>query len=231
MQHEGDTGFVETNGMGREAITTFRIGGRQGRGRVHLDSACVLFPGHVPARVAFARMRDVRADSGVLHFRCEAGPVEIDLGAAAPRWAEGIVNPKSRLEKLGVKSGLRCAVIRVGEPGFAAEIRAATGIAAALRVSAGTDIVFIGIEQPADLRKLRDVRARMRDDAAVWIVHPKGKGATVRDDEVRQGIAEAGLVDVKIAAFSERLTSTKAMVPRAARARAGQTSKAAPKRR
>ena len=46
----------------------------------------------------------------------------LKLGAAAPKWAEKILHPPSRLDKLGVKAGMRVSLVGVKDENLGSEI-------------------------------------------------------------------------------------------------------------
>ena len=56
------------------------------------------------------------------------------------------------------------------------------------------------------------LREAIKPDGAVWVVWPKGQKA-FREDDARQAGPAAGLVDVKVASFSETLSALKMVIP------------------
>jgi len=56
----------------------------------------------------------------------------------------------------------------------------------------------------------------IRPDGAVWTIRPKGKGGISENDTMAAG-KRAGLVDVKVASFSETQTAEKFVIPVARR--------------
>src|SRR5437867_4057493 len=59
---------------------------------------------------------------------------------------------------------------------------------------------------------VRSLRRAIKPDGAVWVVWPKGQKAFREDDARRAGPA-AGLVDVKVASFSDALSALKMVIP------------------
>jgi hypothetical protein len=102
------------------------------------------------------------------------------------RLARSPDTPSTRplLDKLGVKPGSRVAVVDVHEAGFIDLLRERTSDIFKQRPRALCDIVFLGVETVADLRRIKDVKS--------WI-----------ETEVMAAGLAAGLVDNKIASFSE----------------------------
>lgn len=65
------------------------------------------------------------------------------------------------------------------------------------------DIVFIGANEPRDLQRLQEVKSWIEPNGAIWVVRAKGgRGALRETDLIDAGLA-AGLVDNKIASFSD----------------------------
>jgi hypothetical protein len=110
------------------------------------------------------------------------------------------------LDKLGLRPGMRVAVL--GD--FAAEFRAQL-LGRAADVSAdpeGCDLIFLAAEDRTQLAKLPGLVARLRRDAALWVVRPRGS-PLVTEREVREAGLAAGVVDVKVVHFSETHSAAK----------------------
>jgi hypothetical protein len=52
----------------------------------------------------------------------------------------------------------------------------------------------------------------MARNGAIWVVHPKGKGA-LKDTEIFAAAKTLGLVSTKVARFSETHTAEKLVIP------------------
>lgn len=118
---------------------------------------------------------------------------------------------RSRLDKLGVKPGARVAVLGLADPGFIAELQTRAADLTLSRVGRRTDIVFLMVEHPADLRRLITIEKTMRRDAVVWAIWPKGQ-LKLREGDVRDAALALGMVDTKVVAFDERLSGLKLVV-------------------
>src|SRR5580698_2198286 len=101
--------------MGQERECTLRLGRRRIEGEALLETSEILFrpaDGSKRLKFAFADIsKSVKAVDGELRFHTEDGPAVLELGPGAEKWAEKILHPKSRAEKLGVKSGMQVAMI------------------------------------------------------------------------------------------------------------------------
>src|SRR3954451_19369024 len=110
--------------MGQELRCTARHDGRSSAGRLLLETDELIFRGDFRLVVPYRSVSRVRAQDGVLGLAFAAGTAEFDLGEQAERGAKRISNPKSRLDKLGVKPGQRVAVLGIADEDFGAELAA-----------------------------------------------------------------------------------------------------------
>jgi hypothetical protein len=203
--------------MGKEAACRATIGKRAGNVKAHLDSTALKLSGDLRLTVAFAEMSAVVARAGSLAFSSPAGDVVLELGEPFDaRWAYAILNPKSRLQKLGIVPGQLVCVVRC-ESEFTAEIEATLGVAPAAELRGTFDAIFEGVTGPDDIACAGELATHLKPNGALWFVHAKGRGAIVTEGAVREAIRSAGLVDTKIVAFSATHTATKAVIPLAAR--------------
>ena len=123
---------------------------------------------------------------------------------------------RSRTEKLGIKPGSRVALKGFKDPALVAELEAAGGRVAS-RVGAGPyDLVLVRLDSASDLALLRDAKERIVPNGMVWAVWPKGR-KEFREDDIRHFGPQAGLVDVKVMAFSDELSGLKLVIPVAQR--------------
>jgi hypothetical protein len=115
------------------------------------------------------------------------------------------------LDKLGVKAGMRVALVAFSDAAFEAEV---TGRGAAIvDLSPGLDLVFYRVERPADLHRIAELRPCIHDAGAIWVLRVKGAGLTVRDVDVIEAGRAFDLVDNKIASFSDTLAAMRLVVP------------------
>jgi hypothetical protein len=110
---------------------------------------------------------------------------------------------KPLLDKLGVKPGSRVAVVDVDDAAFLGRLRERTRDIVAGRPRTPCDLVFYGARQLRDLDRLSDLKSWIEPNGAIWVVRPKGPGSPLRDTDVIEAGLAAGLVDNKIASFSE----------------------------
>ena len=198
--------------MGAEAKCTLTFRNTHAVGKALLETDALIFRGgEVRLAVPYAQMSSVEAKDGSLRVRFSDGVAVFALGDLAPKWAQKILNPPSRLDKLGVKPGHLVIVQGVDDAEFAREL-AARGARVAPRLSGEADIIFYGAESRLALGKLLALQRNLKRDGAIWVIRPKGVEAITEADVMKAGKA-AGLVDVKVARFSGTHTAEKFVIP------------------
>ena len=202
--------------MGRQARCTVEWQGKKHTAALHLDSRHIDVRIKPSLRVAFERVRSVEIAGARLILALAEGPLVLHLGDDAPVWAEKIQNPRSRLQKLGIKPGARVCLIDFEDAEFAAELHAA-GVESAHKLGRAETLVFLYVAEPGELDALARIRKALAPEGAVWVLREKGKTAKVSEDEVRKRAKQAGLVDVKVLAFSNALSGLRLVIPVAKR--------------
>jgi hypothetical protein len=119
--------------------------------------------------------------------------------------------PKSRIDKLGVKPGMRVALLGLKDAALLAELEE-RGASVAARLPRTADIVFVYLDRRESLPLLAKARPVIAPAGAVWAVWPKGR-KEFREDDIRAFGPAAGLVDIKVMAFSETLSALKLVIP------------------
>jgi hypothetical protein len=187
--------------MGQELECKVRLGRRALSGKAFLETDYVLFRGEERLKIPFADLTTVKAFDGILHLDYPGGPAEFDLGKYAEKWADKILHPPTRTDKLGIKPGVRVELIGKFEADFKSELKSAGA-----KLTKEADLTLYAAETAADLTRLP------KPKQALWIVYPKGQ-KTIREVEVIQAGRNAGLKDIKVAKFSETHTALKFVHP------------------
>ena len=201
--------------MGRDATCTLRIGRRRLEGEALLETGESVFRGEERLRFPLAKVKCPTVQRGWLSFTFEGAPVSLELGAEAAKWLAKIQNPKSVLDKLGVKPGIHVAVLGLDDAAFAKQL-AARAADMSSRVTKDAALVFLGATAVKDLTRLAAIEKMMPRDGAVWVVWPKGR-PELKEDHVRARAIATGLVDVKVVAFSATHSALKLVIPRVRR--------------
>ena len=123
---------------------------------------------------------------------------------------------RTLFEKLGVRADAHVAVSGVPQD-FLLELNARLASAASQRLRTSYDLIFVQIDNPRDLERIYRAAGHLRPTGALWVFHPKGRGASPHDSEVREAGLSAGLVDNKISALNDTHTATRFVVPVAKR--------------
>jgi hypothetical protein len=203
--------------VGSEAAVTARFKGRTATGKAHLDSEALTFRGgDVRLLIAFKQMSKVTVRGGTLSVTFADGTASLDLGTAALKWADKILHPPSRLQKIGVKAEWRVSAIGVADEAFLAEVEAAVALLSIGRVVKSCDAIFFGVTREAELARLEKLKGSLKPNGALWIIRPKGRPDISERATMAAGKA-AGLVDVKVVGFSPTHTAEKYVIPVAAR--------------
>ncbi len=189
--------------MGKDATTRASFADGEDEGRLQFEGDKLLFRGARRAVWTGEGLKGLRAEGEDLVL---ADGARFALGAkAAASWATAILNPKSRLDKLGVKPGMRVAVLGVEDADLAGELTD-RGVAPVNDLSA-LDILFYAADSAAELERIGELVPALAERGALWVVSRKGKAATVKDVEVMAAAKRFGLVDNKVVGFSPTLTA------------------------
>jgi hypothetical protein len=117
---------------------------------------------------------------------------------------------KPLLDKLGVKERMRIAVLGLDDPAFIELLGTRTGDVYVGRRRVGLDMIFVRFDRREELARLRTHKKFIEKNGAIWVLRPKGANAKdIGENDVREAGLDAGLVDVKVVAFSDELSAMK----------------------
>jgi hypothetical protein len=207
--------------MGQTAECEVEIDGKRDRGEALLESTELTFRGKTRLRIPFATMKKIAAADGTLSIAWKAankssGSIALALGTRAAVWAAKIKNPPGRMDKLGVKPGMKVAVWGALEPAALDELRARAEVHVG-KPRGGEAMVFLVIETPKELGHITLAAETIAPDGAIWVVRQKGKGTRVTEAESMAAGRAAGLVDTKVVSFSDTHTADRYVIPVARR--------------
>lgn len=189
--------------MGKEAEVQALLPDGPDQGRLQYEPPRLIFRGRERRVFEGEALAGVKAEAGDLLL---AGGARFALGEkAASSWVQAILNPKGRLDKLGVKPGLRIAVLNLDDAEFRKELQAAAG--PPVPDLAGLDLLFYGADSAAELARIGELVPALADRGALWVVSLKGKHARIKDVDVFAAAKPCGLVDTKVCAFSDTRTA------------------------
>jgi hypothetical protein len=196
--------------MGQENECRIHYQGRTAAGKAYLETDFLLFRGDPRLKIMLRDLTGVKAADGILKLEFPGGPAELELGKAAEKWAEKMLHPPSRADKLGVKPQVAVRLVGDFETGFLDELQARGARVVDGRTRA--DLVFYKARKTADLARVATLVSGIVPDGGIWVVYPKGV-KEIRENEVIEAGRAAGLKDVKVAGFSATHTALKFVIP------------------
>ena len=199
--------------MGNEAKCVLRVEGKRYEGKALLETNELIFRGaECRVKIAFGEMRSVTAADGELRVKTKSDATVFEVGVVAEKWREKILHPKTRVEKLGVKSGMCVALLGAVEEAFAKELRKSK--AEVVNGSADKDaaLLFLPVEGKRGLGNIAKAAKQLKGAAGLWVIYPKGKKEITEVDVISAGRA-TGLKDVKVVGFSTTHTALKFVIP------------------
>jgi hypothetical protein len=198
--------------MGNQAKCVLRVEGKRYGGKALLETNELIFRGaECRVKIAFGEIRSVTAEDGELRVSTNSDLTVFEVGAVAKKWREKILHPKTRIEKLGVKSGMPVAFLGATEEAFARELRKSK--AEVLKGSAdGAALLFLPVQERRHLGNLAKAAKKLKGAAGLWVIYPKGKKEITEVDVISAGRA-TGLKDVKVVGFSATHTALKFVIP------------------
>jgi len=198
--------------MGTEAVCILRYKGEKTPGKALLETKELIVRGERRLVVPYESITQVDASDGILRIAFNGEDAELEIGAAADKWVEKIRNPRSLVDKLGVKPEMRVSIVGLDDARLASLVRSRTDDVHSGAARAGSDIIFFGASRRADLKRLAALRGKLKSTGAIWVIRPKGK-QEITESDVMAKAREAGLVDVKVASYSETHTAEKLVIP------------------
>ncbi len=139
-------------------------------GKGTLETDYVLFRGPERIKIGFGELTSVKAESGVLSLDFPGGPVELELGAAAEKWALKILHPPLLMDKLGVHSQLAVRLIGNFDADFEKQI--AKRKAVILR-KGRCNLLFVAAAGSRELSRISRLKTDLKPGGALWVVYPK----------------------------------------------------------
>jgi hypothetical protein len=107
------------------------------------------------------------------------------------------------LDKLGVKPGVRVALVGLDDAWFVKQLRERTADIVRGKPRTPCDLVFMGATKKHDLARLGQLKSWIEPNGAIWVVRPKGGRSELKETDLIDAGLAAGLVDNKIASFSD----------------------------
>jgi hypothetical protein len=202
--------------MGQEIKCRVEYQGETHSGRVLLESTEIIVRGDFRLKIPFSSIKKLHAENGVLQVHTREGLALFHLGPKAEKWLDKIKNPKSLVDKLGVKPGDPVTLLGKFDATFLAELKKHKAIIQTSLKRNDPQWIFQNVESRQDLAQIKKTAAVLKGSAALWLVYPKGI-KTITEHDVRSAGLAAGLTDIKVASFSPTHTALKFVIPLARR--------------
>ena len=90
---------------------------------------------------------------------------ELELGAQAEKWAKRITSPPSRADKLGVKAGMRIALVGMDDEMLVEDIGAKGALLETSAKSRRLNMIFFAANAPRNLARLGAMAGRLEPAA------------------------------------------------------------------
>ena len=107
-------------------------------------------------------------------------------------------------------------MLRLDDETFRRELESRTTDVSYRRPRKDSDMILFAAVRAAELVRLSALKNQIKRNGAIWVLWPKGR-QELKSSDVRRAAAEAGLVDIKVAAFSDVLSALKLVIPVAQR--------------
>lgn len=195
--------------MGLETVCTVRLNNVAAEGKAHCSDGLLEFRSDFRFSWKWTDLREVTAKDGVLVAVKGEQIAEFQLGDAATKWEHAIKNPKSRLDKLGLKAGHSYFAKGEFDAEFGSELFARAGDPSA---TGPYDIYFVRVLDLKNLSLILEAKGKIAKNGAIWVMWTKGR-KDLNENHVRDFALENGLVDVKVASFSPVLSALKLVIP------------------
>ena len=160
----------------------------------------------------FENLTAVEAEDGELRLTSAQGTAIFELGALAEKWAFKIRNPKSLLEKLGIKPDSQVALVGLRDEDFRKQLRQRTRYVVTGPPKTELDSILLEATAENDLKKLDRLQSFLKRHGSIWVVWPKGR-EELKEGDIMAAANDAGLVDVKVVKFSETHSALKLVIP------------------
>lgn len=198
--------------MGKSTKSRLHFEGQTYDGEAMLETSELIFRGEHRLLIPFAQITSATARDGMLDVKFAGGVARLELGAQAAQWAEKIRNPKSVIEKIGIKPGQVVSVVHLDDEAFIEDLEKAGAKVSRGRARKNSDAIVYGANTRADLDRLATLKASLAPNGALWIIRPKGVKEITEGMTMAAG-KMAGLVDVKVVRFSDTHTAEKFVIP------------------
>jgi hypothetical protein len=208
--------------MGYETKCRVRVtdssGVREADATVLLETDDLVVRGEARVTIPRRAIQDVTTRGDELTVVSPRVTVVMTLGAGAvAKWAKKVQEPPKRLiDKLDVKPTAKAWLFAIDDESLIAQVTERAAQTTRGTSASVCDVVFVGVENDKQLDRIDRAAKSMKDDGAIWVVHPKGT-AGVADTTIFARAKSLGLTYTKVARVSDTHTAEKLVRPVASR--------------
>jgi hypothetical protein len=166
--------------MGNTTKSRLHFEGRTYDGEALLETSELVFRGERRLLIPFAKITAVDVGDAMLHVTFDGGIAIFEVGPQAAQWAEKIRNPKSVVQKIGIKAGHVVSVLHVDDEAFLADLEKAGAAISRGRVRKNSDAIVFGASKRADLDRMATLKDSLRSNGALWVIRPDAPSARRR---------------------------------------------------
>ncbi len=196
--------------MGQEITCGVKFRGRRSTGRALLESDEIIFRGDSSFGIPFVSIKEIKVQAGLLRVKTTEGIVVFELAERAEKWRDRIQNPKSVIDKLGIRAGDTIRLHGVFDKQFRENV---LGRGAKIVKDGIAAWIFLAAEDRAELCEVKSVVQKLNGASALWMVYPKGQ-KRITEKNVRETVLSHGLKDIKVVSFSDTHTALKFVRPK-----------------
>ena len=136
--------------MGTEIVCEAKYKRASYRVKVHLDAQTLTLRDELKLSIPLKEIQQVAAKGDLLTVKWKDSTVVLDVGNKAERLADSIRNPRSLLDRLGIKPDHTVSILGLDDPSFVQELRQRTNAVADDSVKAMSDVIFLRARERAD---------------------------------------------------------------------------------
>jgi|SRR5664279_1810842 len=199
--------------MGRELQCRAKSDGKWATGKALLETNEIIFRGEPRLKIPLAALESVVARNGELHLKWSGQLAVFELGEQAEKWAHAILHPKSTVDKLGIKPGLKISALNLTGDRTMDDARNGASAFSDKKSLPDSDMIFFGASTASELDSIKTILPSLAPRGVVWIVYPKGR-KEITELQVLNAGRDAGLVDVKVVSYSATHTALKFVRPK-----------------
>ncbi|HYL99793.1 MAG TPA: hypothetical protein VEZ90_12625, partial [Blastocatellia bacterium] len=144
-------------------------------GKAQLETEELIFRGNFRVKALLKDLKSVAAKDGKLMVVWPQGTLILEMGPRAEKWAHKILNPKSVIDKLGVKAGQKVSLVGLDDESFLSQLKDRGVEVFGGKGKKGCDAIFLVANDLKSLEKIESLKGSIKSDGAIWVLAAKGK--------------------------------------------------------